>query len=195
MRTDSQPAQRAAVLKLTLATAAAHPRHVAIEAAMPAELRTTIEKARPSEWLAFTHVMTMLESVSEVLSHEEMVEFFIGQFHRAETDSAFGRFMSGAGRVFMRTPMSRLRHLPRGFDLAQRDAGDMQITPEGEHAARVRLHSLPPVLRNALYARSMDAPLRFAVGQAADVRVEIDTHEVADGVVHYAVSWTERVGS
>ncbi len=184
------------MLKLTLATVAAHPRRVAIEAAIPAELRTIIETARPSEWLGFTHFMTMLESISKVLSHDEMVEFYIGQIHRAETDSAFGRFMSGAGRVFMRTPMSRLRHLPRGLDLAQRDAGDMQITPEGEHAARVRLHSLPPILRNALYARSLEASLRFAVGQVADdVRIEIDAHEVADGVVHYAVSWTERVGS
>ncbi|MFV8749162.1 hypothetical protein ACNOYE_01280 [Nannocystaceae bacterium ST9] len=196
MRTDSQPAQRAAVLKLTLATAAEHPRRAALEAAIPAELREAIEAARPSEWLPITRTMALLETVWKVLPRDEFIDFYIRQIDKAQTDSAFGRFMSGAGRVFMRTPMSRLRHLPRGFDLAQREAGDMDIEPVGEHAAAVRLHSLPRILRNECYAISMIAPLRFAIAQAADdVRIDVDTRELSHGVVHYQIAWTERSGA
>jgi hypothetical protein len=191
MQLDTNPAQRAAVLKLTLATVADHPRSDEIRAAIPTELRSTIELARPSEWLAITHSMALLEVIWSVLAREEFLDFYLQQIERAQVDSMFGRFMSTAGRLFVRTPLGRLRNLSRGFDLAQRDAGELEVTAQGENAARVRLHSLPIALRNVCYATSMQAPLHFAVAlESNEVRIDMDLRELANGVVHYSVRWT-----
>lgn len=193
MSTQSHAAQRAVVLKLSLATIAEHPRRADLEAAMPAELRQTIESARPSEWLPISCMMQMLEVTWAVLGREEFIAFYVRQSERSRTDSTIGRLLSGVATLFNRAPMARLRHLQRGFDLVQRDIGELSVIEEGENAATYVVDGLPPLLRNVCYATSMIAALEFAVGHDTHaVDCELNTTELARGRIEYRLSWRER---
>ena len=193
--TALEPAQRAAVLKLSLATADDHPRRVELEAAIPADLRAQIVEARPSEWLAIEANARMMKALHDTLGPEQFVDFYLRQMARAETDSVFGRFIAGVTRLVARTPASRLANLPRGMDLAQRDCGEMAVSEQWDGGAVVEIHGIPPALRTPIYAKSMEAPMIYAVSTTgATARVQGDASRLADGHLRFRVEWEREAG-
>jgi hypothetical protein len=194
MSTELEPAQRAAVLKLSLATVADHPRRAELEAALQAGpaagLVERITDARPSEWLPIEINMAVMTALHQVLGDHEFVDFYLRQMHRAETDSVFGRFIAGATRLITRTPAARLGNLPRGMDLAQRDCGAMVVSDRRIDGAKVEIRGIPGPLRNHIYAKSMEAPLHYAVSTTgATAKVECDAGRLGAGILRFEVRW------
>lgn len=179
------------MLKLTLSTIAEHPKRGALEAAIPPDLLVTINDARPSEWLPVSVTARMLETVYAVLGPEDFVAFYVRQIERAQFDSAFGRFISGVTGIFARTPLARLQYLPRGFDLAQRECGVLDIDADGPHGATILAHSMPRELRTEIYAISLRAPFKFAVMTAGhDIEAIEVTPRLEVGEIRYRLQWT-----
>lgn len=188
---EIQPTVRAAALKLTLATVAQHPERTRIEAAIDPALRDAIEQARPTDWLPATLLIGLLETLWRSLEREAFIAFYVRQVELAQTSSAFGRFMAQITKVLAPTPAARVRHLPRGLDLAQRDAGTMEVEAEGPNAARVVVRELPSLLRNVCYATSLIGSLESCarmVGCAGEV--EMDARELSIGTLRYRLRWT-----
>lgn len=197
MRSESQASQRAVVLKLTLATIAEHPRRLELEAAFPAELREAIEAARPSEWVPVTRVMQTLQVLWDVLGRDGLVEFYRLQSARAQADSTIGRLLAGVTNLLNPSPTTRLRHLQRGFDLIQRDIGDMRVDSVGDSECTFVLEGLAPVLRNPCYASSFLGALEFAIQRDNDqaFNIEMDLAKLDRGRIDYRISWHDRAAA
>lgn len=181
---------RATALQLTLSTVAAHPQRARLEAAIPPELRDMIEGARPSEWLPASNLMVMFEVIWQVLDRDEFINFYLLQIERARANSTFSQFMTRLVNLLSASPAATLRHLPRGLDLVQRDAGRMQVESEGPSSAKIVVSGLPSLMRNICYATSLIASIKSSalmVGYTAEV--EMDARELSIGIVHYRMRW------
>lgn len=187
---ENQPTIRAAALKLTLATITRHPERERIEAAIPSELREAIEEARPTDWVPATLMLELLERLWRVLERDAFIALYAEQVALAQSSSSFGRFMNQITKLLAPTPQARLRHLPRGLELAQRDAGRMEVELAGSAMAHVVVRDLPSLLRNICYATSLIGSLESCARMVGWVpSVEMDARELSIGVVRYLMRW------
>lgn len=190
MPREIQPTIRAAALKLTLATIARHPERERIEAAIPSELREAIEQARPAEWMPATLLLELLERLWRVLERDAFIALYAEQVALAQSSSSFGRFMTRIAKLRAATPHARLRHLPRGLEQAQRDAGRMEVEVASASMAHVVVRDLPSLLRNICYATSLIGSLESCARMVGQVpSIEMDARELSIGVVRYLMRW------
>jgi hypothetical protein len=151
-----------------------------------------IAAAGPLEWLPAEHHVALVEAPFERVGRVAYRAMWRDMTAESLDRPIFRSLVQGTLALFRRSPAQLFRVVPQGWGLVARDTGEMVVEADGKQP-RVEFvwRRMAPVLRSTdvfatAFAGSLDAVTSVAASRGS---VDMDTREIANGVVRYRIAW------
>jgi serine/threonine-protein kinase len=194
----AKPTVRARHLKdwLTHAAGDEDPWRARFFAALPDDVRSTIDSAVGSTWLPVDLHVLLADIMQDAYGPARAHEHYRRAFANSLRGGIFGPLVRTGMRLFGTTPAAFLRWADRGWETSFRQCGGLAGEVQGPGRGLLIYKDLPPVcLASAAWLGSAQGSAygAFDVCEVSGV-VRIDTSRRAEGTMQLVLEWTERRG-